>query len=141
MEITNIPKSFWHAVSISIISLTFGFLFIAYRSTSISIEIANTKIALTQAAVNVERASSALQDQVAAVQKEQLQQQASRGAERGIDAELITDCASLDPPEKLDCERIKAFEKIAVEIDKAARQAQEASQRVQSIHLTPVNGK
>ncbi len=135
MDIVNIPKSFWHAVSISLVSLTFGFLFIAYRSSTISIEIANTKIALTQAAANVERASSALQDQVAAVQKVQLQHRASRGQERTIGVAPTTDCSSLDPQEKLDCEEMKSFEKIAVEIENAARQAQEASQRVQSIPL------
>ena len=30
MEISNIPKVFWYSLSISILALTFGLLFIAY---------------------------------------------------------------------------------------------------------------
>jgi hypothetical protein len=49
MDISNIPKTFWHSLSLSIVFLTFGFLFLAYKSASVSIETANMKITLHQA--------------------------------------------------------------------------------------------
>ena len=49
MDVSNVPRTFWHAISLSIIFLTGGFLFIAYKSANVSIEIANTKINLTKA--------------------------------------------------------------------------------------------
>jgi len=49
MDIKNIPTSFWHAVSFCMIVATLGLLFIAYASSSVSIEIANAKIELSSA--------------------------------------------------------------------------------------------
>ncbi len=49
MDISNIPKTFWHSLSLSIVFLTCGFLFLAYKSASVSIETANMKITLHQA--------------------------------------------------------------------------------------------
>lgn len=49
MDISNIPKTFWHSLSLSIVLLTLGFLFMAYKSASVSIETANMKITLHQA--------------------------------------------------------------------------------------------
>jgi len=49
MDISYIPKSFWHALSFCMIIATLGFLYIAYVSGSVSIEIANAKIELSSA--------------------------------------------------------------------------------------------
>lgn len=49
METNNIPKSFWHALSICMIATTAVLLFIAAKSSTVSIEIANTKIELSSA--------------------------------------------------------------------------------------------
>ena len=55
MDVAGIPKTFWHAVSVSILALTFGLLLIAYRSATVTIEIANTKIVLSKAIFETER--------------------------------------------------------------------------------------
>ncbi|HQT27183.1 MAG TPA: hypothetical protein PLK99_11425 [Burkholderiales bacterium] len=49
METSNIPGTFWHAPSICMIVATLGLVFIAYRSSSVSIEIADAKISLNSA--------------------------------------------------------------------------------------------
>ncbi len=49
MDTSNIPSTFWHALSFCMIVATIGFVYIAYRSTSVSIEIADTKITLNSA--------------------------------------------------------------------------------------------
>jgi hypothetical protein len=54
MDISNIPKTFWYSVSFCIIFLTISFVVIAWKSTSLTIEIANTKIGLSQAATRTE---------------------------------------------------------------------------------------
>lgn len=68
MDISQIPRTFWHAISLAILLLTIGFLVIAYKSTSISIQIANTKIALSQAAAQVKEASAELSAKAKALQ-------------------------------------------------------------------------
>ncbi len=54
MDISNIPKTFWYSVSFCIIFLTISFVVIAWKSTSLTIEIANTKIGLSQATTRTE---------------------------------------------------------------------------------------
>lgn len=49
MEVSQIPKSFWHAASFCMVVATLGLLYIAYSSSSVSIEIANAKIELSSA--------------------------------------------------------------------------------------------
>jgi len=49
LDTTQIPKSFWHAVSFCMVIVTIGVLVIAYKSSSVSIEIANARIDLTSA--------------------------------------------------------------------------------------------
>jgi len=49
MDAANIPKSFWYALSFCMIVATLGLVYIAYRSTSVSIEIADAKINLSSA--------------------------------------------------------------------------------------------
>jgi anaerobic ribonucleoside-triphosphate reductase len=47
MNIEAIPKIFWYAVSFAIIVISVGLIAIAYRSSNVTIEIANTKIKLS----------------------------------------------------------------------------------------------
>ncbi|MFC1685269.1 hypothetical protein ACFL0R_07370 [Pseudomonadota bacterium] len=49
MDISTIPKTFWHALSLSVLVATGGLVFIAYQSSTVSIEIANAKIQLSSA--------------------------------------------------------------------------------------------
>ena len=47
MDIQQIPKTFWHALSLAVIVVSCGLTYIAYKSSSVSIEIANAKINLS----------------------------------------------------------------------------------------------
>lgn len=47
MDIQHIPKTFWHALSIAILIVSSGLTYIAYRSSNVSIELANAKINLS----------------------------------------------------------------------------------------------
>lgn len=49
MDISSIPKTFWHALSLSLLIATGGLVYIAYQSSTVSIEIANAKIQLSSA--------------------------------------------------------------------------------------------
>ncbi len=49
MDTSNIPKAFWYSLSFCMVVGTIGLLFIAYKASSVSIEIANTKIELLSA--------------------------------------------------------------------------------------------
>lgn len=49
MDTSNIPKAFWYSLSFCMVAGTLGLLLIAYRASSVSIEIANTKIELLAA--------------------------------------------------------------------------------------------
>ncbi|MDO8933448.1 MAG: hypothetical protein Q7U97_13725 [Rhodocyclaceae bacterium] len=61
MDTSNIPKSFWHALSFCMVTATLGIIFIAYRSSSVSIEIANAKISLSSALGTVKDIKSDLE--------------------------------------------------------------------------------
>lgn len=78
MDLSQIPKVFWHALSFSVVALTLGLLVFGYRSSTISIEIANTKIGLNQAVNETERLNTELQKkaQVLHLAKAELQLQA-----------------------------------------------------------------
>jgi len=43
----NIPKFFWYSVSFAILIVSIGLTYIAYRSSTVTIELANTKINLS----------------------------------------------------------------------------------------------
>ncbi|MCG7865842.1 MAG: hypothetical protein JAY74_05640 [Candidatus Thiodiazotropha taylori] len=47
MDIQHIPRTFWHALSIAVIVVSSGLTYIAYRSSNVSIELANAKINLS----------------------------------------------------------------------------------------------
>jgi len=49
MDTSNIPKTFWHSLSFCMVVGTVGLLVIAYKASSVSIEIANAKIELSSA--------------------------------------------------------------------------------------------
>lgn len=49
MDISNIPKAFWYSLSFCMVVGTLGLLTIAYKASSVSIEIANAKIELQSA--------------------------------------------------------------------------------------------
>ena len=49
MDTENIPRIFWHALSFCMVIATVGLLFIAYQSTTISLDTANTKTGLSTA--------------------------------------------------------------------------------------------
>lgn len=127
MDLTHIPKSFWHALSISIVALTFGFLIIAYRSSTISIEVANTKIALTKAASDVEKTALALQVKAKAVTESQRELLSSRTGTPLSDSTPTRDCSDLSPEAKLDCERLKALEKLQGQLEQATQAATKAA--------------
>lgn len=63
MDTNNIPRTFWYALSLCMMAATFGLLFIAYRSTSVSIEIANTKIELSSALSETKEIKTELQQE------------------------------------------------------------------------------
>lgn len=63
MDISHIPRSFWHAISFCIVVATLGLLYLAYISNSVSIEIANAKIELSSAISQVKEVKSDLAEE------------------------------------------------------------------------------
>lgn len=63
MDSANIPKSFWHALSFCMISATLGLISIAYRASSVSIEIADAKINLSSAISEVKDIKNELEQE------------------------------------------------------------------------------
>ncbi|MBU4320888.1 MAG: hypothetical protein KJ739_07360 [Nitrospinae bacterium] len=61
MDISHIPRSFWHALSFCMVVATIGLLIIAYKSSSVSIEIANTKIELSSVITKTKEIRNELQ--------------------------------------------------------------------------------
>ena len=61
MDTNNIPRSFWHACSFAIICTTVGLVFIAWKSSNVSIEIANMKIQLSSALSSVKQVRAELE--------------------------------------------------------------------------------
>lgn len=63
MDASAIPKTFWNSVSLAIVVTTFGLLWIAHRSASVSIQIANAKIELSGAISETEQLNPKLKDE------------------------------------------------------------------------------
>jgi hypothetical protein len=61
MKTLQIPKSFWHALSFCMVVATVGLVYIAYRLSSVSIEIADAKINLSAAPTTVKDIKSDLE--------------------------------------------------------------------------------
>ncbi len=47
MELQYIPRTFWHSLSLSVLIVSTGLTLIAYKSSTVSIELANAKINLS----------------------------------------------------------------------------------------------
>lgn len=75
MDLAHIPRSFWHALSACMLMSTIGLLMIAYRSATVSIEIADAKINLSSAMATAKEIKSELQSENERLQaaNEQLQ--------------------------------------------------------------------
>lgn len=63
MPNTDIPRSFWHAVSLCLLTTTVVLLYVAVKSSTVSIEIANAKISLNGAISETEELNQELQEQ------------------------------------------------------------------------------
>ena len=46
MEIQHIPKTFWHSLSIAVLTISSGLTYVAYNSSELTLELANAKISL-----------------------------------------------------------------------------------------------
>jgi hypothetical protein len=84
MDLSSIPRTFWHAASIAILVVTCGLVVIAYRSTSVSIEIAHTKIDLSHAINETEDLSRTLQAENQRLKQAQAELQAKVVALQGV---------------------------------------------------------
>ncbi|SRR6266571_884940 len=69
MDLARIPNSFWNSLSFAVVALTIGLLVFGYRSTTISIEIADTKIGLNQSVNDMERINAELQQKAESLQQ------------------------------------------------------------------------
>lgn len=78
MDISNIPKPFWYSVSFCIVFLTISFVVIAWKSTSLTIEIANAKVSLSQAATRTEIANKQLRNVAEELYEERAQLESLR---------------------------------------------------------------
>jgi hypothetical protein len=61
MNLEAIPKFFWYALSVCALIATMGLVIIAWRSASVSIEIANAKISLSSAVEQTDQIKRELQ--------------------------------------------------------------------------------
>ena len=73
MDISNIPKTFWHSISIAILIATIGLTIISYKSASVSIEIASTKISLLSAIEKTEKLNESLRHNNAKLKNEYME--------------------------------------------------------------------
>jgi hypothetical protein len=69
MYLGNIPKVFWYSLSACMLAVTFGFLYLAYKATSVSVEIAHTKVELLNAAREIKEANKELAAKEVEIQK------------------------------------------------------------------------
>ncbi len=69
MDITHIPKLFWNSLSFCMLTATIGILYIAYTSSSVSIEIADAKINLSSAVSTTKEIRSKLEKENERLQK------------------------------------------------------------------------
>jgi hypothetical protein len=69
MDLSHIPKTFWHALSLAILAATLGLVIVAYRSSAVSIEVANTKISLSGVVSETEELAKRLQEESEALER------------------------------------------------------------------------
>ncbi|KST67571.1 hypothetical protein BC008_30715 [Mastigocoleus testarum BC008] len=83
MDISSIPKVFWYSLSISLLSLTTGLTVSSIFATSVSVEVANSKINLSKNINSVQRINQDLKNKVEELEEidkayKQLQQKYNR---------------------------------------------------------------
>lgn len=108
MDISNIPKPFWYSVSFCIVFLTISFVVIAWKSTSLTIEIANAKVSLSQAATeiankqlrNVAEELDEGRAQLESLRKEILQLASHAGSESNREIASVLPPAEVDAGDK-----------------------------------------
>jgi hypothetical protein len=66
----SIPKFFWYSLSIAILIVSIGLTYIAYRSSTVTIELANTKINLSSEVASSTIALNTAIDEAENVKKE-----------------------------------------------------------------------
>jgi DNA repair exonuclease SbcCD ATPase subunit len=70
VELQYIPRTFWHSLSIAVLIVSSGLTYIAYNSSSVSIEIANAKINLSSEVASSTLALRAALDEAKKAKKE-----------------------------------------------------------------------
>ena len=91
MDTSNIPKSFWHALSICMLTATFGILFIAYKSSTFSIEIANAKLTLSSAIATAKDIQNDLEQENERLKKDHKELQDKLHSVRADVAKIVED--------------------------------------------------
>ena len=151
MDIQQIPKTFWHAVSLAVIVVSCGLTFIAYQASSVSIEIANAKITLSsevatsqvalksaldqarQAKLDVEQTYAELQSQYQQLQKIIAQAERNNNSERtSVNREVLEELKqkSTLPNDQL---LFKNFEQSYDQAEQSLQQLQTLNQQIQLI--------
>ena len=88
MDLEKIPNVFWYSVSFAIIAITLTFSWSAMRSSGMTIEIANAKIAVTNQVSELEKINEELKQQTEELEqekrelKQQIKQLAKQNASR-----------------------------------------------------------
>lgn len=108
MDISTIPKTFWHALSLSVLITTGGLVFIAYQSSTVSIEIASAKIQLSSAITETKDIKSDL-----AAENEKLRRAAE---ELKTKVQLLEELVSSGPTPSITAETIRKLKPSDVDI-------------------------
>lgn len=143
MDTSNIPRFFWYTVSVCIFAVTFGVLYLAYRSTSVSIEVANVKIELSAAAADLEGINRELEEKnnVLAETRAELERREKNLAElvsstsaRTIEVDeirklvLLANTKVVMPKTKIPNEKFKTLDKRLNTVQKVVRKPWEQRQ-------------
>jgi uncharacterized protein YlxW (UPF0749 family) len=107
MDISSIPKTFWHALSLSVLIATGGLVYIAYQSSTVSIEIANAKIQLSSAITETKEIKSDLE-----AENERLRQAAE---ELKTKIRLLENLVSSDSPPSVTTETLRKLKPLGGE--------------------------
>jgi F0F1-type ATP synthase membrane subunit b/b' len=126
MDTSNVPKTFWHAMSIAILAATVVLVYIALKSTSVSFEIANAKIHLNTAIAETETLNEELRARNAALEEAQAELQAKYDellASTEAGAPISTDELQQLDPRQLQLDRFSVpehrFRETEVRLEKA----------------------
>ncbi len=108
MEASQIPRTFWHTVSASLLAATVVLLYIALKSTSISIEIANAKISLNTAISETEQLNQELREQ----------NEALIGAKEELERKYNELVSSVGPRETISRRQLEQFNPDILQLDR-----------------------